>query len=147
MWYRFEAWIPDSDTRATPMRYELRLPPGIIKRVRVRYPPGPNNKVYTRILLGAHQMWPRGPPLLPELVTLPPIQFPQYWFRGDDETIEWEEHVPTQEGDHWFVEIYADDCRHDHTVAIGFNVLEKEFAQPLDPVRELVKTLKNLIGL
>ena len=147
MWYRFEVWVPDSDTRIAPVRYELRIPPGIIKGVRVRFPPGPNNRVYIRILLGSHQMWPRGPPAIPDVLPAvhPPVT--SYWFRGDDEVIEWEEHVPTQDGDHWFAEIRADNCRHDHTIAVGFNVLEVEYGQPLEPVRDLVGTLKRLIGL
>ena len=147
MWYRFEAWIPDSDTEAGTERYDMRIPPGVIKKVRVRFPPGPNNKVYVRILLGAHQMFPRGPPLIPERLDLPPKLWPQYWFRGDDEAIEWDEHVPTQAGDHWVVEIFADDCRHDHRVAIGFNVIETEYARPMDAIRKLVKAIENLIGL
>ena len=147
MWYRFEAWIPNSGTEPNPVRYEVRLPAGVIKRVRVRFQSGPNYKVYVRILLGTHQMWPRGPPLLPERADLPPKEFPQYWFRGEDEVIEWEEHVPTQAGDHWFLEIFADECYYDHTVAVGFNVLEAEYARPMDPIRELVGTLKRLIGL
>jgi len=147
MWYRFEVWVPDSDTEPNPVEYRLRLPPGVIKNVRVRFPPGPNNKVSIRIMLGTHQMWPRGPPAIPDYIDPAHIPVTSYWFRGDDEVIEWEDHVPTQAGDHWFAHVKTDTCNHNHTIIVGFNVIETEYAQPLDPVWDLVKTLKNLIGL
>ena len=126
MWYRFELRVPEPDTLANPTTKEIRLPAGVIKKVRVRYPPGPRNQVHIRILVGTAQIFPRGPTLQPPYVAADLPTFPQYWFRGDDEAIEWEDHVPTQIGDHWFLEGYAENCRYPHTVAVGFEVMEED---------------------
>lgn len=147
MWYRFEVWVPNTDRGIGLVTYALRLPAGVIKKVRVRFPPGPNNKVAVRIMLGTHQMWPRGPPAIPEVLPLvhPPVS--SYWFSGDDEAIEWEEHVPTRAGDHWSVDALADDCRHDHTVIVGFNVIEEDVANPWRILEDLVAIFKRTIGI
>jgi len=147
MWYRFEIWVPDTDTEAGVVTYNIRLPAGVIKKVRVRFPPGPNNKVALRIMLGGHQMYPRGPPAIPEYDPTVHPSVPSYWFRGDDEAIEWEDHVPTQVGDHWSVEAQADDCWHDHTIIVGFNVIEEDVANPWRILEDLVAIFKRTIGL
>jgi len=147
MWYRFELRVPDPSTAANPTRKEIRMPAGVIKKVRVRYPPGPRNQVHIRILLGGSQMWPRGPTLLPAYAPAFLPTFPSYWFRGDDEAIEWEDHVPTQVGDHWFLEGYAENCRYPHTIAVGFNVIEEDVANPWKILEDLVAIFKNTIGL
>ena len=147
MWYRFEIWVPSSDIIGPPIEYDIRLPSGVIKKVRVRFPPGPNNLVSIRILLGTHQMWPRGPPAIPEYAVAihPPVS--SYWFRGDDEAIEWEDHVPTQAGDHWKIEAERTNCRHHHTVIVGFNVIEEDVANPWRVLEDLVAIFKKTIGL
>ena len=147
MWYRFELMVPDPDLGDNPTRKEIKLPAGVIKRVRVRYPPGPRNQVYIRILIGTAQMFPRGPTLQPPYAAADLPLFPQYWFRGDDETIEWDEHVPTQVGEHWFLEAYAENCRYAHTVSVGFNMIEEDVASPWKVLEDLVAILKRLIGL
>ena len=147
MWYRYELRVPAPDTGANPTRKEIRLPEGVIKKVRVRYPPGPRNQVYIRILLGSVQLWPRGPTLQPPYAAAALPLFPSYWFRGDDEMIEWEDHVPTQTGDHWFLEGYAENCRYGHTVAVGFNVIEEDVANPWKILEDLVAIFKKTIGL
>lgn len=147
MWYTFELRVPDPSTAANPTIKEIRLPAGVIKKVRVRYPPGPRNQVYIRILLGIAQIFPRGPTLQPPYDAEELPIFAQYWFRGDDEAIEWDDHVPTQVGDHWFLEGYAENCRYDHTVAVGFNVIEEDEASPWKVLEDLVSILKNLIGV
>ncbi len=147
MWYRFELRVPDPETQANPTIKEISLPAGIIKKVRVRYPPGPRNQVYIRVMLGVVQLFPRGPTLQPPYAAGDLPLFPQYWFRGDDEVIEWDEHVPTQIGDHWFIEGYAENCRYAHTVAVGFNIMEEDVANPWRSLEELVAMFKRTIGL
>ncbi|GAI49513.1 unnamed protein product [marine sediment metagenome] len=147
MWYRFEIWVPNTDTEPGVVTYSLRLPAGVIKKMRIRFPPGPNNKVSIRIMLGAHQMYPRGPPAIPEYDPAVHPAVPSYWFRGDDEAIEWEDHVPTKVGDHWSVEAQADTCDHSHTIIIGFNVIEEDVASPWRSLEDLVAIFKRTIGL
>ena len=147
MWYRFELVVPDPDPLIIPTVKEIKLPAGVIKKVRVRFPPGPRNQVYIRIMQGVVQMWPRGPTMQPPYPAANAPLFPQYWFRGDDEAIEWVEHVPTKPGDHWFLEGFAENCRYVHRVAVGFNIIEEDVANPWRVLEDLVAILRKLIGI
>lgn len=132
MWYRYFLPVPRGTTRIRPARKEIGLPEGVITKVRVRFPPGPRGQVYTAVFQGTHKMWPRGE---------------GNWAWGDDESIEMGEHVRTIEGWHYFLEGYAEETNYDHTVWWDFNVLEKEYAETWGPIQELVRLLKDVIGL
>lgn len=144
MWYRFDVVIPAGTTEAAPVRREIRLPAGIITGVRIRYPPGPRGTVSVAIFQGGHKMFPRGYELP---AALPDRPGPPSWFVGDDEAVLLNEHVETIEGWHWFLEGFSPMAAYPHRVYVDIFVLEKEFAQPLDPVRELVEQMRRLIGL
>ena len=132
MWYRYYLTVPRGTTRIRPIRKEIGLPEGIITKVRVRFPPGPRGQVFTAVYQGGHKMWPRG-------------EGNYAW--GDDEAIEMGEHVRNITGWHYFLEGYAPDTSYDHTIWWDFNVLEKEYAETWGPIQELVRLLKNVIGL
>ena len=132
MWYRYYLTVPRGTTRIRPARKEIELPEGVVTKVRVRFPPGPRGQVYTAVYQGAHKMWPRG-------------EGNYAW--GDDEPIEMSEHVRNIVGWHYFLEGYAPDTSYDHTIWWDFNVLEKEYAETWGPIQELVRLLKDVMGL
>lgn len=132
MWYRYYLTVPRGTTTGAPVRKEIGLPEGVITKVRVRFPPGPRGQVFTAVYQGTHKMWPRG-------------EGNYAW--GDDEPIEMGEHVRNIEGWHWILEGYAPLTSYDHTIWWDFNVLETEYAETWAPIQELVRLLKNLIGL
>jgi len=132
MWYRYYLTVPRGTTASAPVRKEIELPEGVITKVRVRFPPGPRGQVYTAVYQGAHKMWPRG-------------EGNYAW--GDDEPIEMSEHVRNIVGWHYFLEGYAPLTSYDHTIWWDFNVLEKEYAETWGPIQELVRLLKDVIGL
>jgi len=134
MWYRYFLTVPRGTEKDETLRArkEIQLPEGVITKVRVRFPPGPRGQVHTAVFQGAHKMWPRGE---------------GNWAWGDDEPIEMSEHVKNITGWHYFLEGYAPDTSYDHTIWWDFNVLETEYAETWRPIQELVKLLKDLIGL
>lgn len=132
MWYRYYLTVPRGTTAAAPARKEIGLPEGVIKGVRVRFPPGPRGQVFTAVFQGTHKMWPRG-------------EGNYAW--GDNEPIEMEEYVKNIKGWHWFLEGYAPDTGYNHTIWWDFNMLEYEYANPLDPVVRFVKLFEELIGM
>jgi len=132
MWYRYFITVPRGTGWRTPIRKEIELPAGVITKVRVRFPPGPRGQVFTAVFQGNHKMWPRGE---------------GNWAWGDDEPIEMSEHVRNITGWHYFLEGYAPDTSYNHTIWWDFNVLEKEYAETWGPIQELVRLLKDLIGL
>lgn len=144
MWYRFEITVPAKTAAAAPERHEIKIPPGVITGVRIRFPPGPRGTVSIGIFLGAHQMWPRGHEVP---IGVPDRPGPQTWFKGDNEWIEWEDHVETETGDHWSLVGFSPAATKSHVVYVDIFVLEAEYARPMDPIRELVNTLKRVIGL
>ena len=144
MWYRYELEIPAGTTEALPERHEIGIPAGVIKGVRIRYPPGPAGLVSAAVFLGTHKMWPRGQRWR---TSAPALDGVPVWWRGDGEWIAWEEHVVNIEGWHWFLEGYSPNATLPHTVFVDIFVLEAEFARPMDPIRDLVGTIKRLIGL
>jgi len=132
MWYRYFITVPRGTDWRTPVRKEIGLPEGVITKVRVRFPPGPRGEVFTAVFEGTSKMWPRGE---------------ANWAWGDDEEIEMTEHVRNITGWHWTLEAYAPDTSYNHTVWWDFNVLEVEYAETWGPLQELVKLLKDVIGL
>ena len=132
MWYRYYLTVPRGTLKTDPARKEIMLPEGVVTKVRVRFPPGPRGEVFTAVYQGIHKMWPRGE---------------GNWAWGDDEAIEMDEHVRNITGWHHFLEGYAPDTSYDHTIWWDFNVLEKEYAETWGPIQELVKLLKDVIGL
>jgi len=132
MWYRYFLTVPRGTPWRTPVTKEIHLPEGVVTKVRVRFPPGPRGQVFTAIFEGTHKMWPRGE---------------GNWAWGDDEPIEMGEHVRNIEGFHWILKGYEVNCRYDHTIWWDFNVLEREYAETWTPIQELVRLLKNVIGL
>ena len=132
MWYRYYLTVPRGTTRIRPTRKEIELPEGVITKVRVRFPPGPRGEVYTAVYQGTHKMWPRG-------------EGNYAW--GDDEPIEMGEHVRNITGWHYFLEGYAPLTGYNHTIWWDFNILEREYAETWGPIQELVRLLKDLIGL
>ena len=132
MWYRYFITIPADTAEGAPIRKEIGLPEGVVTKVRVRFPPGSRGQVFTAVFQGTHKMWPRGE---------------GNWAWGDDEPIEMGEHVRNIKGWHWFLEGYAPNTRFEHAIWWDFNVLETEYAEPYNILRELVKLLRDLIGL
>ncbi len=132
MWYRYYLTVLRGTEKTSPTRKEIQLPEGVITKVRVRFPPGSRGQVYTAVFQGTHKMWPRG-------------EGNYAW--GDDEAIEMSEHVRNITGWHYFLEGYAPLTSYDHTIWWDFNVLEKEYAETWGPIQELVRLLKDLIGL
>jgi len=132
MWYRYYLTVPRGTTRIRPVRKEIELPEGVITKGRVRFPPGPRGQVFTAVYQGTHKMWPRG-------------EGNYAW--GDDEAIEMGEHVRNITGWHYFLEGYEVNCRYNHTVWWDFNILEKEYAETWGPIQELVRLIKEIIGL
>lgn len=132
MWYRYKITIPRATDPVVTTRKEIGLPEGVITKVRVRFPPGSRGQVHTAVYQGVHKMWPRG-------------EGNYAW--GDDEPIEMTEHVRNIKGWHWTLEGFPDATVYDHTVWWDFNVLEREYAETWHPIQELVKLLKDVIGL
>lgn len=132
MWYRYYLTVPRGTEKTAPVRKEIELPEGVVTKVRVRFPPGPRGQVFTAVFQGTHKMWPRG-------------EGNYAW--GDDEPIEMSEHVRNITGWHYFMEGYAPLTSYDHTIWWDFNVLEKEYAETWGPIQELVRLLKDVIGL
>jgi len=132
MWYRYYLTVPRGTEKTAPVRKEIGLPEGVITKVRVRFPPGPRGEVFTAVYKGAIKMWPRGE---------------GNWAWGDDEPIEMGEHVRNITGWHWTLEGYAPLTVYSHTIWWDFNVLEVEYAETWGPIQELVKLLKDVIGL
>ena len=154
MWYRYYLTVPRGTTENLPIIREIQLPEGVVTKVRVRFPPGCRGQVYTACFQGTHKMWPRGSMPDPD----PPIPAPvplrvddrlgrSSWAWGDDETIEMTEHVRNITGWHYLLEGYAPLTSYNHTVWWDFNVLEKEYAETWGPIQELVRLLKDVIGL
>ena len=144
MWYRYEIEVPAGTTALRPERHEIGIPAGVITGVRVRFPPGPRGLVSIGIFQGTHKMWPRG---YETPTGVPDRPGPPAWYRGDNEWIAWNEHVPNIEGWHWFLVGFAPATAYPHTVFVDIFILETEYAETWGPIQELVKTLKDLIGL
>ena len=144
MWYRYELLVEAGTTEAAPERHEINIPAGIITGVRVRFPPGPRSLVSIAIFQGTHKMWPRG---YETVLGVPDRPGPPAWYRGDNEAIQWEEHVRNIEGWHWFLVGFSPDATHDHTIFVDIFVLETEYAEPYTAVQQLVEQMRNLIGL
>ena len=132
MWYRYYLTVPRGTEKTAPVRKEIELPAGVVTKVRVRFPPGPRGQVYTACFQGTHKMWPRGE---------------GNWAWGDDEPVEMGEHVRNIKGWHYWLEGYAPLTVYEHTIWWDFNVLEREYAETWGPIQELVRLLKDVIGL
>ena len=61
MIYSHTLEIPASTTQTDPLTHELLLPHGIIHRLLVGFPPGPNTLAHLQIFRADHQIWPSDP--------------------------------------------------------------------------------------
>lgn len=144
MWYRYEITVPANTLEAAPERHEIGIPAGVIKGIRIRFPPGPRGMVSVAVFQGNHKMWPRGYELP---VVVPDRPGPPAWFVGDNEWVEWPEHVRNIEGWHWFLVGFSPGTTYQHVVYVDISIIEKEFAEPYTAVQELVEAFKQLVGI
>jgi len=154
MWYRYEITVERGTTQAAPERHEIKVPAGIIKGVRIRFPPGPRGQVSIAVYQGTHKMWPRGHEFEPapqyDPLGAPIVRDrpgPPSWYRGDDEQVDWDDYVENIEGWHWYLVGFAPDAAYNHTVYVDLFILEKEYANPLDPLVRFINAFEKLIGI
>ncbi len=61
MLFSIDITAPANTPATAPVEQEVQLPPGIIHRVHVQFPGGCVGLVHTRVMRGAHQVWPTNP--------------------------------------------------------------------------------------
>ena len=132
MWLRYSLMIPAGQEKDPPASTEISVPEGIVHRFRMRYPPGPNGTVSSGVFLGGMKMFP---------------QSPSEWFIGDDEWIEGDTHIVTKKGWHWFIHGYSPYAFYEHTVYVDIMVDREEDVSPWRTLEDLIRIIKQLIGL
>ena len=132
MFYRYSLLVPAATALTAPVTQEITLPAGIIHRVIVKFPVGCHQRVYFAIYQGANQQFPTGP---------------AGWFQGDNENLDFLEHVENKHGYHWYIKGASPDTNYPHTITVRVGVLREEDISPFTIVQDLVKIFKRMMGL
>lgn len=154
MFYRYALLVPAGTQINAPVEQEIKLPPGIIHTVNLKFPAGCHGRVYFAIYQGANRMWPGSPSRLDNArgYILPVDRTAQRdamiaYFRGDDEEIIFKEHVENKHGYHWKLVGCSPDAIFEHTILARFGVLKEEEISPFTIVKDLLTILKRMMGL
>lgn len=132
MFYRYALTVPRNTPLTAPVTLEFELPAGIIHQVIVKFPVGCHQRVYFAIYQGANQQFPTGP---------------AGWFRGDNENLDFKEHVENKHGFHWYMKGASPGTFYDHTITVRIGVLREQDISPFMIVQDLVKIFKRMMGL
>ena len=133
MGYAWDITIPSGTLRGDPKTQVLKLHPGIITRVGVKFPAGCHGLVYVRILRGG-------------VANVFPLDTDGYATGDDDEA--WSNYyyvfddVPAE----LRFEGWSPECTYDHTVTVRVTVLPRFVASML-PLMELIGKLLNRMGV
>ena len=132
MWLRYSLEIPAGQVEEPPARVEIAVPEGIVHGFRMRYPPGPRGTVSSGVFLGNVKMFPGDP---------------SEWFIGENEAIEGDTHIVNKKGWHWFIHGYAPLAGFPHTVYVDIMIDREEDVSPWRTLQDLIRIIKELIGL
>jgi len=115
--FSFTVTVPKNTPKSAPVEQELPLTPGIVHRVRIRFPPGSKGKLHLKIMHGAHQFAPTNR---------------DGDFIGNDEWIEWKEWYELVEHDTLMRAVaWNESTAYAHSVIVQLAVLPAEILNPM----------------
>lgn len=125
--------MPKNTLEANPLEQKLKVHAGVVVRVDIMFPPGPEGLTHVRIYDDGHQLWPFA---LGES------------YASDNETISFPEFIEIIPGmtELRFVGWNEDDT-YDHTVSIRISILPKWVAAPYVIFKGFVDVFKGLTGM
>ena len=133
VFYAFDLPIPASTTKASPVKVEADLSPGIIHRVEVEFPAGCAGLVYVAIRRGIHQVWPGNP---------------DGAFRSDNFVIAWDEHYADLEKPYLLDLVgWNLDDTYPHTPIVRIGILPAEIAEAPQQSAGLLQRLLRRMGV
>lgn len=132
MLYRYSMVVPADTPSNNPFSREIKLEPGIIHYVNVKFPPGCHQLVYFAIFQGANKQFPTNP---------------SEWLRGDGEEIIFREHAVNKRGFHWYLKGYSPGTLFEHLITVRIGILPEEDVTPLSLIKDLVSIFKRMLGM
>jgi len=131
--YTLDLKVPADTAETAPVKAEVEIEEGVIVKVEVIYPPGPQGMVHTQCLYGIRQLWPR-----PEGET----------FHLEDMKVEIPEHwTPPELPCILTVRGWSPGTRFSHTITWMFYTLPRPLAAPWVILQDFVLILKRLMGI
>lgn len=123
MIYVWEISTPANTSFSSRQKTILELEPGIIRRVWLRFPPGPGGLLHVRFFYETHPLWPR---------------LPEEDFSTDDEVIEFEENIPLIQPPYRLIcETWNEDTVYDHSIIV--RILLEEIQGLTRPLTETLE--------
>ena len=154
MFYRYALLVPADTPENTPVEQEIKLPPGIIHQVIVKFPPGCHQRVYFAVYQGASKIIPLSPDRLDKTMNYPTAALRAQqrlamrgYLCGDGEEIAFREHVVNKHGYHWKMVGFSPDTLYNHIITVRFGILKEEEISPFTIVKDLVAIFKRMMGL
>lgn len=127
MHYETRISTPASTAQSAPVRTELRVSAGVIVRIGVSFPPGPQASLHVRVRHGDLQIFPTNP------------GGDVAW---DDITVDAAYHYPlTDEPFLVVIETWNDDASNDHECRVAVNILPAEAAATGQAERNLLQRI------
>jgi len=130
--FSYTVKVPKNTPKSAPVEQELPLTPGIVHRVRIRFPPGSKGKLHLKIMHGAHQFAPTNR---------------DGDFIGNDEWIEWKEWYELVEHDTLMRAVaWNESTKHPHSVIVQLAVLPAEILNPMLTGAKRQRFWQRLLG-
>lgn len=131
MLYVKEITTPAATSRLAPKKTNIKVWGGIIVKIEIMFPPGPQGDLKVAIYHGGH-------PVSPVNVGS--------WFAADDETVSFREFYPLRSAENTLtVYTYNDDAVNPHMCRVRINVLPRDIADPRRAQRRLAGRLQTLL--
>ncbi len=116
MIYRFLITTPANTSEKDAQQTEMKLGKGVIHKLDIVFPPGPQRLLHLKIAQGAHQRWPTNP---------------DQSFASDGEPITFREGLELNEEPYilsaW---TWNEDTVYEHAVIIRLGLLRKKYIMP-----------------
>lgn len=133
MIYTANISTPASTTQGNAQETAVVVNVGVVHKVRVGFPPGPETDLHVVIDYQGQQVWP---------------SFPQQDFAWDNHVFEWDE---------WFevtgppleftVRTWNDDADNPHECVVTFDVLPLEVLRPAGPDLSILQRIGRALGI
>ena len=131
MLYSRQITTPAGTSSSSPVRTEIRAWSGVLTKVVVRFPPGPQLLLHAAIDVGGHQFFPVDP---------------YFNVTGDDEAVVSDEFKKLSKGyNKLTIRTWNDDTQYDHECVVRITVLPESVASPYSSLQTIATSLNFIL--
>ena len=132
MFYRFSLTVPANTAEIDAKTLDMQVWAGVITRVMIMFPPGPQGLLRCQILEGIASRWPTNS---------------NEYFGANNETVDFKEHLEINTPPALFkLRAWNLDDTYEHTVYIRLGVLPRWAVLPVGAYEGITRSIKSLIN-